>query len=315
MIHKRNKERINKDNREEKKEIDPYDRIVERAHNEIQGVRSVYKWLAGILGIIFVFGIGVATFLTYNTVSDMRSDFREMKSDIKDELADVEKKVINRIDEEFKTEKIQSLIEDKAKEYTERAAEQFIAAEVNEVITPFRTEMEKTLQKSNQELEKLTLKNNYLLTVINAQNDDRKAFDQLLIWYKDKTFLLSPQALKAWANIVEKHSQPLFKKLPSFPWEEGTDPSKLNLSALKRKYESTHWYLKPNLIKYIWERKDFSKYERMEFLADVLKNDDSLRAVEYAGRYFGKEAGLKKKTLAVSEFLDWWEKNKEDLKE
>ena len=52
----------------------------------------------------------------------------------------------------------------------------------------------------------------------------------------------------------------------------------------------------------------------MEFLVEILKNDNSLRAVEYAGRYFNKETGLKKKTLAASEFLNWWEKNKESIK-
>lgn len=177
----------------------------------------------------------------------------------------------------------------------------------------------KEVFKTKNLLEKLSkqfqLINNFMMTVINAQNYDRKAFDQLEIWSKDKTFLLSPQAFKAWVNILDQHNQSLFKEPGSFPWEEGTDPSKLNLSDLKRKYETTNWYIKPSLIKYIWERKDFSKYERMEFLAYVLKNDQSLRAVEYAGRYFRKEAGLKKKTLAVSEFLDWWEKNKEYLKE
>jgi len=69
------------------------------------------------------------------------------------------------------------------------------------------------------------------------------------------------------------------------------------------------------MIKYIYERRDFSKYERMKFLIDVLKTDGSLRAVEYAGRCFNIEAGLKKKTLAISYFLEWWENNKDTIKE
>jgi len=164
-------------------------------------------------------------------------------------------------------------------------------------------------------LNQFQLINGFMMTVINAQNDNRKAFDQLEIWFKDKTFILSGLAFKAWTTILDEHNQPILKELPSVPWPEGTKPLELSLSELKLHYKSINWYFRPSLMEYIWKRDDFSKYERIEFLADVLKNDDSLRAVEYAGRYFGKATGLKKKTLAVSEFLDWWEKNKNDLKE
>lgn len=180
--------------------------------------------------------------------------------------------------------------------------------------------IDSTLEKAERKLEQIEFLIVFNTTVLKAQNDDRKAFDQLEIWSEDKTFPLSSEARKAWVSILDEHSQPLKKELPPVPWEEGIDPSKLNLSDLKRyyesiTYESITWYFKPSLIKYIYERKDFSKRERMEFLVDVLKNDRSLRAVEYAGRYFRKEAGLKIKPLGVSKFIDWWEKNKDKIEE
>ena len=92
-----NKEKVKAESREAEKEIDRYERIVERAHSEVQAVRSVYKWFAGLIGIISAVGIGAATFLTYNTLTDMRTDFRGIKSDIQKELAAVQVKLVDRI--------------------------------------------------------------------------------------------------------------------------------------------------------------------------------------------------------------------------
>lgn len=52
--------------------LEQFEKIVDRAHKEIEGVRNVYIWLAGILGIILATGIGLATYLTYNNARDMR---------------------------------------------------------------------------------------------------------------------------------------------------------------------------------------------------------------------------------------------------
>lgn len=48
---------------------------------------------------------------------------------------------------------------------------------------------------------------------------------------------------------------------------------------------------------------------------DVMRNDSSLMAVEYAGRYFTSGADLKIKPAAVDYLYEWWQKNKEMIKE
>jgi len=68
------------------------------------------------------------------------------------------------------------------------------------------------------------------------------------------------------------------------------------------------------LLEYIWKtRTDIPKRERMQFIVDVFRNDSSLRAVEYARRYFGGESKTMLKPLAIKQYLDWWEKNKESI--
>ena len=161
--------------------------------------------------------------------------------------------------------------------------------------------------------EKSVLINEFMMTVINAQNDVRKSHDKLLLWSKDKSFVLNSQAWQAWKEIVNKHNPIAYRSNRSLPWKEGVDPSKLTLSDLKRNYQNqeTLSFYKPALIEYIWKRKDIPKKERMAFLIDVIRNDDSLTAVEYAGRFFAKGAGIKLHPLAIEEYSKWWEENRE----
>lgn len=137
MVDKRNKEEVNKETKEEKKEIDLYERIADRADKEINRVYRIYRLLVPTLGGIVVVGLTLATILIGSSISDL------------------EQRVNKRVDEEFKKENITTLIEEKAKEYTERVAEKFIAAEINEIITPFKEEMRLALEEANAQVQRL----------------------------------------------------------------------------------------------------------------------------------------------------------------
>lgn len=169
------------------------------------------------------------------------------------------------------------------------------------------------LQESTQLLSDLQLSREFTMTVIAAQNDDRKAFDQLRIWADDKSNPFSSRAEQVWNTILGEHAKPWSIGGFTVPWPPRVDPSKLTLGDLQREYENLpdHSYLKPALIDYIWKRQDFSKNDRMKFLIDVMQNDPSLTAVEYAGRFLNSEANINFKPLYVQGFLNWWKENKD----
>jgi len=58
-------------------DIKYYHSIIEHAHKEIDSVKNVYKWLAGNLGLIIATGIGVGSYITYNTVQDIKTDMEK----------------------------------------------------------------------------------------------------------------------------------------------------------------------------------------------------------------------------------------------
>lgn len=166
------------------------------------------------------------------------------------------------------------------------------------------------LKKASAALSELQVISEFTTTVILAQNDDRDAFDQLKLWAKDKSYPLSGRAKQAWVKILELHDPGMYSSRFTIPWREGLDPSKLTLDDLRKTYKSTPPLLKPALLEYIWNRQDVSKAERMAFLAEVIRGEKSLKALEYAGRYFAQGANLKLRPLAIEKFLAWWEENK-----
>jgi hypothetical protein len=108
-----------------------------------------------------------------------------MKKSMNDEIDKVQQQVNSRIDEEFKKDKIQSLIEDKAREYAKISAQQYIATEVNEVITPFKNEIKNTTHDANEQIQKL---NNlyYILYIANHAKSGSKSAYLSLIQYATK---------------------------------------------------------------------------------------------------------------------------------
>jgi hypothetical protein len=160
------------------------------------------------------------------------------------------------------------------------------------------------------ELQQIT---EFTRTVIAAQNDDRRSFDRLEIWANDPAFPLKAEAASAWAEIRDEHAPLFYATGFTIPWSEGTDPSKLTLPDLTREYGRAPVALRPALIEYIWKREDIRKVDRMAFLADVVRQDTSLKAVEYAGRFLSEALGAKLKPLAVQKLLQIWEQQKDTI--
>jgi hypothetical protein len=60
-------------------------------------------------------------------------------------------------------------------------------------------------------------------------------------------------------------------------------------------------------------RKDIPRIDRLDFFVSVMKEDGSLKCVEYASRYFEQETGQKIKYLYLSVILAWWETHRSDF--
>jgi hypothetical protein len=155
----------NNKNEEGTKDLDRYEKIVEFARKEIDHVHSVYKWLAWILGIFIV----IATYLTWDSI-------RDMKNSIRSEVDIVQGQVNRKIDEQFKPEKITSLMGDKALEYTKNTAQLYIKNEVNDVIVPFKKEIQNTTTEVKAQTQKLNSLYRVFYIAIHAKSGSKSAY-------------------------------------------------------------------------------------------------------------------------------------------
>jgi len=169
-------------------------------------------------------------------------------------------------------------------------------------------EIDEGLSRTSDKLSEVNLIAEFLGTVVAAHSDNRKAFDKLKVLSNDSSFPFADMAHKAHLVILAKHSEPMMVKR-SLNWREEVDPSKLSLDDLRAAYAGADPLSKTAFIDYIWERKDIPKRDRVQFLIDVIRNDDSLMAVEYAGKYLWPVMKKQHRPLESEAILQWWEEN------
>lgn len=130
-----------------------YQDIVDRAHSEIVWVRTAYKWLISIVGIVILVGL----YFSYKSASDFKSEMRkeinELKVEAKNAIEKTQKladnqisqirisadkialeEAQNRIDNAFKENNVKKMIESAAKREVGTEIERQVSKEVNIVM-------------------------------------------------------------------------------------------------------------------------------------------------------------------------------------
>jgi hypothetical protein len=236
------------------------------------------------------------------------------------QMREAHKKYIDASEALKKAEKAENLA-DSASKNVERAS-----VEANEKVSEIRnildetkmklTELNRSIEDGNRAVVELKLLTQFDTVVLNAQNDDRDAFDQLRVWAKDISFPFEHTATQTVEKILEESRTYylLFKPTVEIHWKE--DPNKLTLPQLWEVYKKdAPRKNRLAIVRYVWEKRgDISKKERLQFLADVLKEDKSLEVCRLAGHYFGEGTSDGLRPLNYKEHLEWWEKNKETIK-
>jgi len=176
--------------------------------------------------------------------------------------------------------------------------------------------LDETITKANATLTNLNAMTEFTMTVVAALNDDRNAFDTLKKWSEDKNNPFSSKAEQATWVILGSHCKSPRPIGYQVSWVEGIDPSKFSLPELAKIYHEAHAMTKPGLLEYIINRNDIPTTDRLDFMIDVMKHDQSLTAVAHAGLLFTTKTKLKiNNYLAIEYFVDWWGKHKPEFQE
>lgn len=172
----------------------------------------------------------------------------------------------------------------------------------------------KSISDGNLAVKELQLYTQLNTTVLAAQNDDRHAYDQLRTWSEDSSFPFQRAAAQVVQTIIDQHNPAKIRSGFNVSWNEGVDPQKLSLPEIWKAFRIAPPHIRLGILEFVWEKRtDISKRDRLQFLVDVLSNDESLQVVEYAGRYFAQGTGNNLKPIAVGSHLKWWEENKDSI--
>ena len=148
--------------------------------------------------------------------------------------------------------------------------------------------------------------------IVKAQVGDRASFEKLTKWYEDKSHPYGNVAENVIASVVKHHNQDLMfsESLEAY----GYDLSKLKtIDDILQEYKTTKPYIKKGFIQYLWDKRDIPKNDKVRFLINVIKHDDSLEAVAKAGLIINDNERHPKfnAPLDIEGILQWWEENKD----
>lgn len=183
----------------------------------------------------------------------------------------------------------------------------------NEILEEKIAELNSLISEATSKLQEIESITEFLKVTIAAQNDDRRAFDKLVSWIDDKLFPMRKEAVSTWVKIRADYGGPIEPGYMNFPWPKDIDPNKLSISDLRKIYTSSVSLYHAYLVNFINEKTDISKKDRMAFFIDVLKDDESLIATSYAGKFFAKDVGVEWKHFVIEPLLNWWDKNKDKI--
>jgi len=258
--------------------------------------------------------------------------------------------ILSRLDQEFKAENITRLIEDKAKEYTEKKSKKYISnkfkgamisfrkkmnnsirsvanevevfnnALIKEKITPKIEESDRKLKAIDKQLNEALKRNeelsNFMLTCFKAQSDDSEAYEQLARWgYNEeyKSYPFREIAVNTYDSIRRTYIERVVPSLRIIIWQEGVDPNTFTYDDFKYCFKNMPPSFHADLVRLISENRNLSEEKKVELLVDVINISNSLNAKYFAGNYLAEKMGISWQPFDYRPILIKWQETKDTI--
>ncbi len=156
---------------------------------------------------------------------------------------------------------------------------------------------------ANQEIQ-------FFVLVQRALNDDRSAFDELVTIADNSTHSFHGLALQA-IPIIVANLIPNVVFHPQDPQKSETDLAEIELTDFQDAYRSTARIYRVSLLVALWINKKIVERDKLDFSVAVIRDDDSLRAVEAARQIIEEKAKINTDVRGAAKYIEWWERNRE----
>jgi hypothetical protein len=306
------------------------EKIAAAAERDIQRAWTQYDRIWKLAMISATIVTAVALFFGFRTYSDFQNQIRQVNESAQVEANKVRTEVVAELNRQFARPEIEALIIEKAKERIDITAEPLIASMLSNRLSVVLTDLQtatNSLAAINQQimdaeksLEQLKAGSDFVLTVLNANNDDGAAYDQLAEIAADSESLFSSIALLAYANIMYQSAvmpESISKAQVLTDLGRSTNASLEEIRGAfdeLAQFESASLNADPPVYraKLLYEllgRGDISKADKLHFAMYAYTNDTSLRVRRFAGNMLNKEPGADYLPLASERLLAWWRAN------
>lgn len=172
-------------------------------------------------------------------------------------------------------------------------------------------QLERLIADGNQSLVRVNKLQEFMLSGIQAQNDDAVALSYINDISKSNSEY-APVAMNIVATVQSMHALPVSSWVlpPDFKYENivhlGADEIEDVFSNVDYKYHTAY-------VEAITRSKNHSTYEKMSLYESVIKNSRSQKAKVFAARAFvnlAQDENLKYTGFQFDSIMEWWEKNK-----
>jgi hypothetical protein len=289
-----------KDNR-----ADYFKDIAGFAKEEINYVRSAYKWLISLVAIVAIVGISVGIYFTYKSSIDFKKEARE---EIDRQIETLRDQVALRVDKQFRQENIQKMVEEKARERIDNIADKLIEKQIADKISPQMKSADEQIKKLKQRNEITQLGDK---GIIEASRDSLEEIERISKQEESLDIMAAAKAeiyrIKSfWSHMSTVSGENLTKEGKTIKVSELTTNDIID-TLLSNKNQKVRIII----IKEMHNRKEKGVPEA---LLECIKTDRNLEVVREAVQAFDIVTGFKNPDVfAYEPPQNWWKEHSAEV--
>lgn len=263
-------------------DIDRYERLQRASEKQIENSWEAYKRFGYLMALAVTIIGGLGSFFLFSDLKDFKEQTRQ---DIREERDLATKRVEARIDEEFKKENIQRLIEGKVSTISDSFVRDNIRNEIDPrlaFLSNQLTSLEAGINEARKEAEELENVIEVQMTALSAQSDDRFAFDRL-VKLRDRT-------TNQYRPVIVLTISAIIRKLERDDRISRNTGESLDWNGLKLDPDKASWQdhlelatsgrlaidEQVHLLRHILDQSRFPKDQRYRLCYEVIRDSPSL---------------------------------------
>ena len=304
-------------------EVDRYERLQVAADRQINKIGDAYETHASLIKVVVIAGASLASIIAaligfgfYHSMAEFKQSIREdLNTELKNNIATLKDRVELEINERFQRDNIVPLIEAKVQGKVDLVTKSIIENEIHKQIDPVYAgitnhleDVEKRINEANISSTDVKGVLDLAMDIVMALNDDRHAFDKLLVLRDAGTNRYKLAIYETINNITTQNlpiNNPFLKqglRWDSLRFNPDTNSWKEFIDLFNHVGERVSESL---ILQNISEQTRFPRYMKLHLYRELLTSTPSLKILSKTCEILDNESHLNFNILGKQQYLDW----------